>query len=305
MHFTIILAIFYASTSYKMKVSISKNLLRDFTQGMVCHETYKDENNNWINPEEITTTNGVKYLKNNSTKNGRWTIRVNVQIQNTIDPENIISNYGADAVRLFILSDSPPEKDVQWSEEGITASYKFLQKLWTMNIKFLDEIKKNHENDDTQNLTKFTNKFIKKMTENLNSFSYNIIIANMHEMYSFLIKDLNTKYKTDTLKENYKKILISLTPIIPHFANECLEIINENRNLNWPSYDHSLIEDKEIQIVVQINGKKRGIVKVDRNIEEGKLYEQIMKEEKINKYLQEKEIKKKIYVKNRLINLII
>ena len=63
----------------------------------------------------------------------------------------------------------------------------------------------------------------------------------MHEMYSFLIKDLNTKYKTDTLKENYKKILISLTPIIPHFANECLEIINENRNLNWPSYDHSLI----------------------------------------------------------------
>ena len=131
-----------------------------------------------------------------------------------------------------------------------------------MNIKFLDEIKKNHENDDTQNLTKFTNKFIKKMTENLNSFSYNIIIANMHEMYSFLIKDLNTKYKTDTLKENYKKILISLTPIIPHFANECLEIINENRNLNWPSYDHSLIEDKEIQIVVQINGKKEELLKL-------------------------------------------
>ena len=143
------------------------------------------------------------------------------------------------------------------------------------------------------------------MTENLNSFNYNIIIANMHEMYSFLIKDLNKKYKADTLKENYKKILISITPIIPHFANECLEIINQNKNVNWPSYDHSLIEDKEIQIVVQINGKKRGIVKVDRNIEESKLYEQIMKDEKINKYLQEKVIKKKIYVKNRLVNLII
>ena len=143
------------------------------------------------------------------------------------------------------------------------------------------------------------------MTENLNNFNYNIIIANMHEMYSFLIKDLNKKYKVNTLKENYKKILISINPIIPHFANECLEMINENKNVNWPSYDHSLIEDKEIQIVVQINGKKRGILKVDRNIEESKLYEEIMKDEKINKYLQEKIIKKKIYVKNRLVNLII
>ena len=278
-----------------------------FTQGMVCHETYKDENNNWVSPDEITTINGVKYLKNNNTKKiiVGPSESMSKSKKNTIDPENIINSYGADSVRLFILSDSPPEKDVQWSEEGITASYKFLQKLWTMNIKFLDEIKKNHENDDTQNLTKFTNKFIKKMTENLNSFNYNIIIANMHEMYSFLIKDLNKKYKADTLKENYKKILISITPIIPHFANECLEIINQNKNVNWPSYDHSLIEDKEIQIVVQINGKKRGIVKVDRNIEESKLYEQIMKDEKINKYLQEKVIKKKIYVKNRLVNLII
>ena len=278
-----------------------------FTQGMVCHETYKDENNNWVSPDEITTINGVKYLKNNNTKKiiVGPSESMSKSKKNTIDPENIINSYGADSVRLFILSDSPPEKDVQWSEEGITASYKFLQKLWTMNIKFLDEIKKNHENDDTQNLTKFTNKFIKKMTENLNSFNYNIIIANMHEMYSFLIKDLNKKYKADTLKENYKKILISITPIIPHFANECLEIINQNKNVNWPSYDHSLIEDKEIQIVVQINGKKRGIVKVDRNIEESKLYEQILKDEKINKHLQEKVIKKKIYVKNRLVNLII
>ena len=127
----------------------------------------------------------------------------------------------------------------------------------------------------------------------------------MHEMYSFLIKDLNKKYKVNTLKENYKKILISISPIIPHFANECLEMINENKNVNWPSYDHSLIEDKEIQMVVQINGKKRGILKVDRNIEESKLYEEIMKDEKINKYLKEKVIKKKIYVKNRLVNLII
>jgi len=296
-------ALSYQNESFNLKEPF-KGL---FTQGMVCHETYKDENNNWVSPDEITTINGEKYLKNNNTKKiiVGPSESMSKSKKNTIDPENIINSFGADSVRLFILSDSPPEKDVQWSEEGITASYKFLQKLWTMNIKFLDEIKKNHENDDSQDLTKFTNKFIKKMTENLNNFNYNIIIANMHEMYSFLIKDLNKKYKVNTLKENYKKILISINPIIPHFANECLEMINENKNVNWPSYDHSLIEDKEIQIVVQINGKKRGILKVDRNIEESKLYEEIMKDEKINKYLQEKVIKKKIYIKNRLVNLII
>ena len=116
--------------------------------------------------------------------------------KNTIDPEKIIQDYGADSVRLFILSDSPPEKDVQWSEEGITASYKFLQKLWTLNLKFLSEIKVNHKNDQSDNLIKFKNKFLKKIKENLNNFSYNIIIASMHEMYAFMIKELiNPKSK--------------------------------------------------------------------------------------------------------------
>ena len=127
---------FMQALSYKNESFNLEEPLRDFTQGMVCHETYKDENNNWINPEEITTINGVKYLKIIAQK-----LLLDHQSQcpnpkNTIDPENIINNYGADSVRLFILSDSPPEKDVQWSGEGITASYKFLQKLWTMNIKF-------------------------------------------------------------------------------------------------------------------------------------------------------------------------
>ena len=106
--------------------------------------------------------------------------------KNTIDPEKIIELYGADSVRLFILSDSPPEKDVQWSDEGITSSYKFIQKLWFLNSKVLDEIKKNHKTDKGLNLKKFTHKFIKKITENLNSFSYNIVIASLHEMRVFI-----------------------------------------------------------------------------------------------------------------------
>ena len=103
-----------------------------FTQGMVCHETYKDESNNWVSPEEIVSKDGKKYLKNDTSKEVSVgpSESMSKSKKNTIDPENIINNYGADAVRLFILSDSPPEKDVQWSEDGMTASYKFIQKLW-------------------------------------------------------------------------------------------------------------------------------------------------------------------------------
>ena len=101
------------------------------------------------------------------------------QKKNTVDPEEIINNYGADSVRLFILSDSPPEKDVQWSVEGIISSYKFIQKLWNLNLKINHEIKKNHPLTEDDQLIKFTNQFIKKVTQNLNSFSYNILIANL------------------------------------------------------------------------------------------------------------------------------
>ena len=178
-----------------------------FTQGMVCHETYKDPDNNWVSPDEIDTINGKKYLKKDNSKLVRVgpSESMSKSKKNTIDPENIISNYGADAARLFILSDSPPEKDVQWSEEGIISSFKFLQKLWNLNLKILDEIKKDHSKDTDDEISKFTNKLIKKLTENLENFSYNKIIANLHEMYSFLFKQIDKNYSKKTLIENYQR----------------------------------------------------------------------------------------------------
>ena len=106
---------------------------------------------------------------------------------------------------MFILSDSPPEKDVQWSEEGINSSYKFIQKLWNLNSKIIEEIKKDHQKDYDEEIAKFTNSLIKKITENLENFSYNKIVANLHEMYSFMFKQLDKKYSKETLIENYKK----------------------------------------------------------------------------------------------------
>ena len=277
-----------------------------FTQGMVCHETYKDPENNWVSPDEIETIDGKKYLKKDKSKliTVGSSESMSKSKKNTIDPENIISNYGADAARLFILSDSPPEKDVQWSEEGIASSFKFIQKLWNLNSKILDEIDKDHQVDPVDEISKYTNKFLKKVTNNLEGFNYNKIIANLHEVYSFLIKELNTNYRKIIILENYEKILLSMLPIIPHFASECLELINSEKN-KWPEYNEALIKDDIVNIVVQINGKKRGLIKSKPNMTEENFFEIIKNDEKLSNLIGNKIIKRKIYIKDKLMNIII
>jgi leucyl-tRNA synthetase len=224
--------------------------------------------------------------------------------KNTIDPESIIKNYGADSVRLFILSDSPPEKDVQWSDQGMMASFKFVQKLWALNSKILEKIKKIDDGNEGENITKFTNQLIYKITQNLEKFHYNVIVANFYEMYNFLIKEIEKPIKKEILIENYKKILILMSPFIPHFAAECLANLNEKK-INWPIVaKEELIED-EVNFVVQINGKKRAILKVNRDIDENSILNKIKSNNETEKLLQNKKIKKTIFVSNRLINIII
>jgi leucyl-tRNA synthetase len=279
-----------------------------FTQGMVCHETYKDENNNWISPDELISKDGKKYLKNDKSKKVKVgpSESMSKSKKNTIDPEDIINNYGADSVRLFILSDSPPEKDIQWSQDGIIASFKFIQKLWSLNEKVLGEINKNHTKDNSDELTRFANKFIKKISHNLENFNYNIIIANLHEMHSYLSKEVIKGYQKKTILENYKKILITIMPILPHLSNECIESIKiENDELRWPTYDEKQIKESLINIVIQINGKKRGLINTKLDLEEVELFKLVKKDQNIYKYIVDKEIKKKIYIKNKLMNVII
>ena len=181
-----------------------------FTQGMVCHETYKDENNNWLSPDEVEKVNNKIVLKNDNKKLVKVgpSESMSKSKKNVVDPEYIINNYGADSVRLFILSDSPPEKDVQWSEQGMVSSYKFIQKLWNMH----NQIKKkifDEENDHLdKELEKYTNNLIAKITNNLEKFNYNVIVANMYETYNYLINFIKNKKDLKNLKENYKKILI-------------------------------------------------------------------------------------------------
>ena len=278
-----------------------------FTQGMVCHETYKDENNNWISPDEVETINGKKYLKNNPSVKVETgpSESMSKSKKNVIDPENIIRDYGADSVRLFILSDSPPEKDVQWSEEGISSAFKFIQRLWNMHLKIITEIQKKHEKDNSDSFLKYTHKFIKKITYNLDNFSYNIIIANIHELYAFINKEIEQKYTKETLLDNYKKILITLTPIIPHFSNEALKNINCLDKVSWPNYDEKLLKEDTKPFVIQINGKKRGLIEIKTDQSEKEILNLIYQDNNLNKYLNDKEIKKKVFVPNKLMNIII
>ena len=289
------------------KLNLTEPFKGLFTQGMVCHETYKDKNNNWISPDEIISIEGKKFLKQDKKEQIKVgpSESMSKSKRNTIDPEAIIENYGSDAVRLFILSDSPPEKDVQWSDEGIMSSYKFIQKLWNLNLKIISEIKKNHKKNENDNFERYINDFIKKVTENLDNFNYNKIVANIHELYSFLQKNLDKPIEKEILLKNYIKILTVINPLIPHFSNECLSLLDTTSNICWPSVDKKMIENDISKIVIQINGKKRALIEAKKDIDEQELLEILLKDVSLKKYLLSKEIKKKIYIPNKIINIII
>ena len=126
--------------------------------------------------------------------------------KNVIDPEFIIENYGADSVRLFILSDSPPEKDVQWSEQGMVSSYKFIQKLWVLHCEIKSKILNEDKVKNDTKIEEFTNLTIKKITNNLEKFNYNVIIANLYETYNYLASYIKTNKNIKNLK-NYKNYM--------------------------------------------------------------------------------------------------
>ena len=277
-----------------------------FTQGMVCHETYKDQNNNWISPDEIEKKDNIYFKKNDPIS--KVTVGPSESMskskKNVIDPENIINDYGADAVRLFILSDSPPEKDIQWSEQGMVASYKFIQKLWLLHNKIKEKINSNLTDTEDLELDSFTNRLIIKMTNNLENFNYNVIIANMYETYNFLIKKTENNIDSKKLLKNYKIILTMFNPIIPHFTSECLNDFKQH-SLTWPSVDQGLIDNEKINYVIQINGKKRDLVNFNKDTNQEDLLNQIKTNKTIDKFLKNRSIKKVIFVKNRLINLIL
>ena len=224
--------------------------------------------------------------------------------KNTIDPGKMIEAYGADSVRFFILSDSPPEKDVQWSDSGMASSFKYIQKFWTLNEKICLMLKENQV-DPNKDIDFFVNQAIDKINLALEKFRYNIIIAVFHEIYSFFNKTLEPNLNYSNLKENYEKILIMMLPVIPHLASECLEKIDKKTDVKWPIINKKFIKSDKSNIVIQINGKKRSIILVESGMKEKEILEKIKNDKLVDKYINGKNIFKSIYVQDKIINLII
>jgi leucyl-tRNA synthetase len=278
---------------------------------MVCHETYKDEKGRWLGKDEIELVDDKTFIK----KESREKVIVgpseamSKSKKNIIDPENVIQKFGADAIRWFILSDSPPGKDIQWSEEGISSSFKFIQKLWNLNLNIIGRKDKKMNENENNKLEKYTIKMFFNINKNLENFQYNVVIANFYDIYNNYITFIdNQKISGDSLRKNFEKILVLIMPILPHFASECLTMLNSKLNLeniSWPVYDKVLMEDYDCNIVIQINGKKRSLIRLPINSDENFVIEKAKLESNVKKYLINNNIKKQIYVKNRLINFII
>ena len=276
-----------------------------FTQGMVCHETYKDSSGKWLSPEEIEQKDKVGLIK----KSDQTLVVVgpsesmSKSKKNVIDPENMIKSYGADAIRWFILSDSPPEKDVQWSSQGVNAAYKFLQKLYNLTNLVLS--RKNVSSEKNKDFEIKFNNYILKITDLVNNFQLNVVVANVYSIYNLFYSTLDQKVDNECLKRNFSKLMRMLIPFVPHLAHECLEQLGE-KNINvWPTFNSNLSIEEKIKIAIQINGKTREIIEIKKDSDEKDVINETKKIKKINDQLIKAEVKKIIFVKNKIINYLI
>jgi leucyl-tRNA synthetase len=287
------------------KLNISEPFKNLFTQGMVCHETYKDQNGNWLYPEEIEKVDSKKIVK--KTDQSKVLVgpveSMSKSKKNTIDPETMIKQYGADAVRWFILSDSPPEKDVQWSDTGVASASKFLQRIWDLNYVVSERIEKKSNKEIEKKFILEINNYVNKIDISINKFRFNVTIANFYEVHKYLKNNLDKEINNKIFTENTVKIMKLMIPLIPHLAYECLELLGCKEEINWPIIQRNFIE--EIKIAIQINGKTRDIITTKKDLNQDEINKMVLNKSKANKYILNKKIIKTIFVKNKIINYII
>jgi len=230
---------------------------------------------------------------------------------NTIDPDDIIDKYGADTVRLFIMFSAPPEQSLEWSDTGIEGSHKFLKRLWALSFKTF-----NCKNIDSPDLQKSSvmrtkiHKTIKKFTHDLfERNSFNTAIASSMELLNEMIKYNQSKdFDKEVLLEGIETILKMLSPITPHICQELWNSFNKNSSLideSWPKVDNDALLESKKEIIVQINGKLRGKITIETNQNEDEVNAIVNLDEKIHGYLKDSDIKKIIYIKNKLINYVV
>jgi leucyl-tRNA synthetase len=290
----------------EFKLKVSEPFENLFTQGMVCHPTFKTEKGRWVFPKEVLEKDGSYFLDNKEKILKGDSQAMSKSKKNIVDPDDIIKIYGADAVRWFILSDSPPDRDIQWSDNGIQGAFKYIQKIWRVCEK-IKIYKKEKEEIDNSFLIK-TNILIKEITECIEKFHINVAVAKLYVFLNNLNEEIDKKtLNGEDIINAYKKYLIIVSAFIPYIANECWEKITKENNLSsqdWPKIENTLIKKDNFDVIIQINGKKRAIINAIKDENEENIFSKSLAIKNIKVILDEKNIIKKIFIKNKLLNIV-
>lgn len=284
-----------------------------FTQGMVTHETYELDGK-WITPGEYAA------LADKSKAKVGPIIKMSKSKKNVIDPQDIIDTYGADAARLFILSDSPPERDLEWTESGIEGAWRFVNKLHRMVMDYKGHLPANdmpkpqHFNDDIQKLRAFAHKTIEAVAKDIENFAMNKAVARIRELSNKIASpDQAEAYvKLDggdwALKETIEILIKLFNPMMPHLAEELWSELGHSTmlvNEPWPVADQDLLKDDTVTIGVQINGKVRASITLPPSASEDEAKLRAMEQPNVQKALDGLTLRKFIYVPGRIINMVV
>ncbi|CAO1649695.1 leucine--tRNA ligase [Parasphingorhabdus sp. NYA22] len=272
-----------------------------FTQGMVTHETYKHGDGSWLSPDEVEK-NGADWavITDGSPVTTGRVEKMSKSKKNVVDPDPIIEQYGADAVRFFMLSDSPPERDLPWSEAGIEGSWRFVQRLWRLFIAVVDS----EDTADDKALRRKLHQTVAGVAGDVEALSFNKAVAKIFELVNLIEKSQPSADRTIAIKSLARIV----APMVPHIAEEAWALFGESdlvANAPWPEVDESLLVDDEVTIAIQVRGKLRDTITVAKGSSKEQLEELALASEKVQRSLDGAEIKKVIVVPDRLVNIVI
>ena len=287
-----------------------------FTQGMVCHNTYQNQEKAWVFPDDVEKKGNEFFQISTGEKVIEGQIEsMSKSKKNVIDPQSIIKTYGADSARWFMLSDSPPEKDINWSESGINGARKICQKIWSLidtNKKYLTS-----NNDHSQkiysgsalDLVRGVHKNLSSITKSIEKFQMNVSIAKVFEIVNTILKfEIKEEQDKQAISESLHILIRIIEPMVPHLAEECWSLVGGQGSLSkepWPTVITKYLETDEATIVIQINGKRRGEVIISKDASEEDVYAEMQNIKNIKDALSGKNILKSIYVPNKILNIVI
>jgi leucyl-tRNA synthetase len=265
---------------------------------MVTHETYRSGDGRWLAPEEVSDREGslVETATGGSAERGRIE-KMSKSKRNVVDSDVIVDQYGADAARWFLLSDSPPERDLEWSESGIEGAWRFVQRLWR-----LASIASDAQGQDIA-LDRKLHQAIAAVTANLENLAFNKAIANLYELVSAVEK----AQASSSRNEAVRVMLRLVAPMVPHAAEEAWAALGGAglvADADWPVADPALLVEDEVTIAVQINGKLRDTLTAPRGTPRETLEQMALASEKVVRILDGQPPRKVIVVPDRLVNLV-